>query len=135
MQDFTQMPLYVLQGIVTRWRLSERTENGYDRQVWRKSKAHRVTMAALREIDRREYAEAMFTLETQAECTHETYYGGDCAHESVTELELCVAADSEAAAREQAAEIWAEGAYIRWAEGGWDPHGAYSYDPYDRYAC
>lgn len=46
-------------------------------------------------------------------------------HATVEHVRTCHALAEEAAAQ-QAADIWAEGAYLRYAEGGWDTTGAYS---------
>lgn len=50
-------------------------------------------------------------------------------HASVAHVRACAAATEEAAAQ-QAAEIWAEDAWLRYAEGGWDVTGAYSAEPW-----
>lgn len=69
--------------------------------------------------------------ETLAAIVHEDNNGQACTHASVTEMEVCIEIDMEAAILEAAAEIRAEGAWLRWAEGGWDTTGEYSYDPAD----
>lgn len=50
-------------------------------------------------------------------------------HASVEHVRECYYL-SEQNAAEQAAEIYAEGGYLRWAEGGWDKTGAYAHESF-----
>lgn len=67
-------------------------------------------------------------LETLAQVTHcdDRGYGDVCTHLSVTEMELCRERIQEEQAADHAAEVHAEGAWLRYAEGGWDTTGSYA---------